>query len=158
MFHVVNYDVMPCLFIGFLYMFFCQISSRANKNRIQIEDETHTESDFNPIRGKDSWLGRTIEKDFGAHGKFTGRVDGVDEDAENKGLRVFHVTYCDGDDEWMAVPELASLLLSSTSTVCYYSNLPLNVILTNLFTTYKTDIELFERCSRTCSQKEIKEK
>ena len=52
-----------------------------------------------------------------ATGKFKGTVDGVDDDADNKGHRVFHVTYSDNDEEWISVSELTDILLPPTVTV-----------------------------------------
>ena len=61
-------------------------------------------------RGSDSWLGRTIYKDFGAHDIFKGRVNDVEENSSKNGHHVFHVVYEDDDDEWMEPDELAQLL------------------------------------------------
>ena len=73
------------------------------------------------IRGKDSWLGRSVKKEFGSAGTFTGRIDGVDDHAEKLGHRVFHITYSDGDDEWIEVDELIEILLPpGIDSVRYY--------------------------------------
>ena len=69
---------------------------------------------FDRMRGKDSWIGHMVKKNFGSkrHPKwFTGRVDGVDEHAGHKGHRLFHVTYSDADEEWMEVDELQDIML-----------------------------------------------
>ena len=66
------------------------------------------------MRGNDSWIGRSIKKNCGSARRqkwFTGRVDGVDDHADHKGHRLFHVTYSDGDDEWMEVDELQDIML-----------------------------------------------
>ena len=84
--------------------------------RIQDEDANYKESEYNRLRGNDAWIGRMVEKDFGVHGKFTGRVDGVDDHAESNGHRIFHITYSDGDEEWIEVDELAHILLPPSYT------------------------------------------
>ena len=58
-----------------------------------------------------------VKKNFDSkhHPKwFSGRVNGVDEHAGHSGHRLFHVTYSDGDDEWMEVDEdeLLDIMLS----------------------------------------------
>jgi len=72
---------------------------------------------FDRRRGNDSWIGRAIKKNFGSLGFFTGRVDGVDDHAKRKGHRLFHITYSDGDDEWIEVDELSKILMPSSKTV-----------------------------------------
>ena len=41
---------------------------------------------------------------------FTDTIDAADEDEEVNGHRIFHITYEDGDDEWVAVDELVTIL------------------------------------------------
>ena len=55
-----------------------------------------------------------VKKNFGSkrHPKwFSGRVNGVDEHAGHSGHRLFHVTYSDGDEEWMEVDQLQDIML-----------------------------------------------
>ena len=102
----------------FIYWFFLFILILFESCRIGETATAEDEVESTTIRGNDDCLGRIIEKDFGQLGKFKGRVDGVDNDSNNSGHRLFHVTYCDGDDEWMSAAELKTILLSiSSSTV-----------------------------------------
>ena len=102
---------------------FCANLLTFESNRIEAEDTESVPSNFDRIRGSDSWLGRHVEKSFGSLGKFKGRVDGADDDEANAGHRIFHVTYRDGDEEWMAVEELADILLPANFTVLFYFDL-----------------------------------
>ena len=90
--------------------------------RTQTEDDTNKQSELWRIRGKDSWLGRSVQKSFDRQGKFTGRVDGVDDHAEKEGHRVFHITYSDGDDEWIEVDELIDILFPTGISCVRYNN------------------------------------
>ena len=74
--------------------------------RVQDETAEWKEAGYNRTRGNDAWLGRMVRKDFKKFGIFTGRVDGVDDHAKFNGHRIFHVTYSDGDDEWIEIDEL----------------------------------------------------
>ena len=65
---------------------------------------------FNRLRGEDHWIGRIVKKKFGAHGIFTGKVHDVDDHDGFEVHRIFQVVYTDGDDEWLPVDELVSIL------------------------------------------------
>lgn len=54
---------------------------------------------FDKRKGEDTWIGRRIIKTFGEHGNFCGIVYGVDNDAKNKGYRLFLVHYFDDPDD-----------------------------------------------------------
>ena len=58
------------------------------------------------------WIGRTVRKKFGRHDIFTVTVKDVDDHDGFDGHRLFQVVYAynDGDDKWMEVDELASIL------------------------------------------------
>ena len=92
-------------------------------HRTQTEDDTNRQPEPWRIRGKDSWLGRSVQKSFDRHGKFIGRVDGVDDHAEKEGHRVFHITYSDGDYEWIEVDELIDILLPLSFNCVRYNSL-----------------------------------
>ena len=89
----------------------------------QAEANSNKEPELWRIRGKDSWIGRSVQKKFGRMGTFTGRVDGVDDNAEKEGHRVFHITYSDGDEEWIEVDELMEIMLPpGINCVRYHSH------------------------------------
>ena len=83
---------------------------------VRIPDNAgYVERNFNRIRGEDHWIGRKIEKDFPGHGKFKDTVNAVDDHEGHDDHRVFQVVYDDGDDEWVGVDDLVSILLPSTT-------------------------------------------
>ena len=70
----------------------------------------YKEKNYNRIRGEDRWIGRKVKKHFEGFGIFNGIIDAADEDEDVNGHRIFHITYVDGDDEWVAVDELVTIL------------------------------------------------
>ena len=84
--------------------------------RIQNETVKWKETGYNRLRGQDAWLGRMVRKHFKGHDTFNGHVDGVDDHTKFNGHRIFHVTYSDGDDEWMEIDELTGMLLPPDTT------------------------------------------
>lgn len=80
-------------------------------------NEDYREQNFNRLRGEDHWIGRSVEKNFGGCGLFRGTVHDVDDHEGFEGHRLFQVVYDDGDDEWLEVDELASILLPPESNV-----------------------------------------
>ena len=62
------------------------------------------------MRGEDHWIGRKVKKYFDGCGMFTDTIDAADEDQDNIGHRIFHITYSDGDDEWVGVNDLVTIL------------------------------------------------
>ena len=71
----------------------------------------------NRIRGEDAWIGRKVQANFGNHGDFYGVVTAVDDDAQNPGHRLFHVDFEDGDEAWLGVDEVSSILLAPEETI-----------------------------------------
>ena len=64
-----------------------------------------------------------MQKKFGRLGTFTGHVDGVDDNSEKEGHRVFHITYSDGDEEWIEVDELIEIMLPPGINCVRYNSL-----------------------------------
>lgn len=80
---------------------------------LRSNDNTeYRETGFNRLRGEDSWIGRVVKANFGELGDYMGVVTECDEDAKFPGCRVFHVEFEDGDEAWLGVDEVASILLA----------------------------------------------
>ena len=80
---------------------------------VRIADNAeYKEKDYDRMRGEDAWIGRQVQKNFGTHGTFMGKVTNVDDDAKFPGHRVFQVRYSDGDSEWLGVDDLVDILLA----------------------------------------------
>ena len=71
----------------------------------------YRETGFDRMRGDDAWIGRAVKANFGELGDYMGVVTECDEDAKFPGCRVFHVEFEDGDEAWLGVDEVASILL-----------------------------------------------
>ena len=71
---------------------------------LDYDPSVQGEAQYDKKRGKDSWVGRRVIKNFEQHGDFDGIIYGVDEDADTDGYRLFLVHYFldpeDGEAMW----------------------------------------------------------
>ena len=69
---------------------------------------------YDKKRGNLSWIGRRVRKNFVGRGEFEGIVFAADDDAEQKGYRLFFVHYFEDPDdgEYMWAEELVRFVVS----------------------------------------------
>ena len=65
---------------------------------------------------EESVMGSRVSKSFkGFDGEFFGTVTDVDDNNDPNGQRLFKIEYDDGDEEWLPLDEMVSLLVSVQS-------------------------------------------